>query len=167
MGYVIKFEEIFNVSMTITNQFGARLTALNNLSNAIEKLINCTSFTGKSAESIKVYFKEVHGTLICGIIELLQLIQSNYLLYFNEYYYIEGSREAVITEETLNNVINTSEQLLYDMLECKSEFVYKVREINDIYFPGNPDIQYLLDHILWARESLESYRDKIEEHERF
>ena len=54
------------------------------------------SFQGETADSINLYFNEVHGYILAGLYELMEISKRNFLMYKNDYYELIDSSDVFV-----------------------------------------------------------------------
>ncbi len=120
MGYVISYESLRDIfeqmSSMISSIMNERLPKINEV---LLEYIYEEGIQGKTADTIKTYLIETHGTILIGIDSVLKQFLAKFVLYQNGYYEIDSNRDTVIDEnylEDLKEVVNMKVHIKEDLM---------------------------------------------------
>ncbi len=132
MGYHVKIQELMDVQNQALAKIGEWSSQLDGISHALQTIADSTAIQGKTAESIKSYLAEVHVPLVLSLQQMLNEYQMRLSLYADGYYQVDGSYQAEIPEDTLEE----QQQLLQtdrDGFQTLNDAIHSTLDsINDI-----------------------------------
>ena len=120
MSYHVKFNDITSMhiqTQATIQQWGASIT---NLSKAVEGFARNSSLQGKAMTSAQTYMREVHGTLLQTLLQLMNDYSTSLLLYKDGYYQIDTHNHAELPEDVykgLHSDLGKSKQQFEQQLE--------------------------------------------------
>lgn len=122
MSYHIKYtskDQFYTMAAKKFNTWSSQLIYVEQKLNALS---NLQSFQGKTADSVKAYFSDVHGLLLASIRQTIQDFYCRLALFAYGYYDIDGAVAAVLSAEGMQSV--------KDLLTSEED--YLTEEINDL-----------------------------------
>ena len=159
-------------------QWGASIT---NLSKAVEGFARNSSLQGKAMTSAQTYMREVHGTLLQTLLQLMNDYSTSLLLYKDGYYQIDTHNHAELPEDVykgLHSDLGKSKQQFEQQLEqltaaklrvaglvnyqgtshTKTKFTYE-KLMKDIHHLDESINQYEEMH---ARQDLQAFKELLD-----
>ena len=139
MGYVISYESLRDmydqISLVMDSIMNERIPKINEV---LLEYINEEKIQGKTADTIKKYLGETHGTILQGIYDVSQQFLINFRLYQNGYYSIDSNRDTVINEDYVNFVDETVQNFVQRESDITSDFIKETAVISDIFTANVP-----------------------------
>ena len=131
------------------------------LASLFEKFLP-DSFQGETADSINLYFNEVHGYILAGLYELMEISKRNFLMYKNDYYeLIDASLHAVISEYELEHIADTMKRYKLELEDYHYELKQILNSVSDIVRIKEPSAEDLYDDYEAVIKYVEKLRDDI------
>lgn len=181
MSYHVKFNDITSMhiqTQATIQQWGASIT---NLSKAVEGFARNSSLQGKAMTSAQTYMREVHGTLLQTLLQLMNDYSTSLLLYKDGYYQIDTHNHAELPEDVykgLHSDLGKSKQQFEQQLEqltaaklrvaglvnyqgtshTKTKFTYE-KLMKDIHHLDESINQYEEMH---ARQDLQAFKELLD-----
>ena len=181
MSYHVKFNDITSMhiqTQATIQQWGASIT---NLSKAVEGFARNSSLQGKAMTSAQTYMREVHGTLLQTLLQLMNDYSTSLLLYKDGYYQIDTHNHAELPEDVykgLHSDLGKSKQQFEQQLEqltaaklrvaglvnyqgtshTKTKFTYE-KLMKDIKHLDESITQYEEMH---ARQDLQAFKELLD-----
>ncbi|WKB37208.1 T7SS effector LXG polymorphic toxin [Terrilactibacillus sp. S3-3] len=107
--------------------------ALSQLEAGMNDFCQMQSFTGKAADSVKAYLKEVHGPLIKGLMQAGDALQQEYKKMLDDFqHHVDNAPDAVIREEHLESVNSDLRSLQQQFESIYREMAADVQEAGDV-----------------------------------
>ena len=181
MSYHVKFNDITSMqsqTQATIQQWGASIT---NLSKAVEGFARNSSLQGKAMTSAQTYMREVHGTLLQTLLQLMNDYSTSLLLYKDGYYQIDTHNHAELPEDVykgLHSDLGKSKQRFEHQLEQLT--AAKLRVAGLVNFQGTShtktkftyeklmkDIKHLDESItqyeeMHARQDLQAFKELLD-----
>lgn len=106
MGYRILFDDLTVAQSVTTQSFNSCSETLGKLSEHVNFFTNLPSLSGQTADRMKSYLAEVHGTLFTSIGELLTEYQTRFILYKDDTFQLDSDLHAELDEETFDSLLS-------------------------------------------------------------
>ena len=140
MTYYISHVDLVDLHIDLTRYSGRLADDLNALSAAVNMLQDDTSIAGQFAEGAKSYFREVHGTFICGLQNLLLAMNDRYSAYFDEHFAFDGDEAAQYDSLMFEDVEKRWAAARPGFEEAHDEFKAILASMADLVEGGTPGI---------------------------
>ena len=144
MGYKVNFDALDSFNSGVNSQLKTWSEELINISNAVTVIINSTNMSGAGADSIRIYFENVHGMIFSLFDKLLANQQSNCFLYKRDYFSnIDSGLHAVINEDELSGIsrdIKSHNNRAIAVEGCISDALSRVKDIFYISYKDVGDV---------------------------
>ena len=163
--YKIQNNSMDQLYQSVSAKFATWNEELTGLANIYKKIIETEECNGKTAEAIKAYFSEVHGTLLYAIQQALSAYQINLLLYKTGYYEIDTDTKAILPQEIIKDVKNRLSTEYENLTTISSTIGASLNSISDIINIPNPTINRLSTELYGMKTELGDFDARIETYE--
>ncbi|HEL0091253.1 TPA: hypothetical protein TT920_001550, partial [Streptococcus equi subsp. zooepidemicus] len=147
MSYSIKFDEISAAQQSTQTTISAWGDGMTSIQTALSALIGDSRFQGQTANAIKSYLSEVHGTLLQTLQSLMNDYSASLLLYKDGYYQIDSNSHAQLPGQvfkTLQLELRLSQAHLKDQLELLQNARAKVSDL--VHYSGVSHAKTVVDY---------------------
>ncbi|MBR6627741.1 MAG: hypothetical protein IKL04_07180 [Lachnospiraceae bacterium] len=155
-------EQLYSIVSTAVYDWNDQLSLLE---SAYTELIELESFQATAAQSAKAYLKEVHGTLVLAIQQMINNYQAELLLYKTGFYGIDSNIYACIPEEAVLKVKNTLSSEAVALSTIGQNVESSIDSVSDIFWVGKPTKYALQGVINTFNTDIEEYRLSIDDYE--
>ncbi|MBC1802842.1 T7SS effector LXG polymorphic toxin [Listeria booriae] len=139
MSYLVKYDDVTSVGAYVNGNCQTYGEQLQEISQSFTNIVGIPSLKGQAADSMKAYVGEVHGFIIQSISQLVQEIQSKFLLYKDGYYNtIDADNHAKLDENILESTLTFFRQstnnfdIEHGKLEEVIQSVYDIINVSNI-----------------------------------
>ncbi|MBC1523888.1 hypothetical protein HB884_06665 [Listeria booriae] len=139
MSYLVKYDDVTSVGAYVNGNCQTYGGQLQEISQSFTNIVGIPSLKGQAADSMKAYVGEVHGFIIQSISQLVQEIQSKFLLYKDGYYnMIDADNHAKLDENILESTLTFFRQstnnfdIEHGKLEEVIQSVYDIINVSNI-----------------------------------
>ncbi|MBC2103442.1 T7SS effector LXG polymorphic toxin [Listeria booriae] len=139
MSYLVKYDDVTSVGAYVNGNCQTYGGQLQEISQSFTNIVGIPSLKGQAADSMKAYVGEVHGFIIQSISQLVQEIQSKFLLYKDGYYNtIDADNHAKLDENILESTLTFFRQstnnfdIEHGKLEEVIQSVYDIINVSNI-----------------------------------
>ncbi|MBC2304261.1 T7SS effector LXG polymorphic toxin [Listeria booriae] len=139
MSYLVKYDDVTSVGAYVNGNCQTYGGQLQEISQSFTNIVGIPSLKGQAADSMKAYVGEVHGFIIQSISQLVQEIQSKFLLYKDGYYNtIDADNHAKLDENILESTLTFFQQstnnfdIEHGKLEEVIQSVYDIINVSNI-----------------------------------
>ncbi|MBC1918588.1 hypothetical protein HCJ46_07460 [Listeria booriae] len=139
MSYLVKYDDVTSVGAYVNGNCQTYGEQLQEISQSFTNIVGIPSLKGQAADSMKAYVGEVHGFIIQSISQLVQEIQSKFLLYKDGYYNtIDADNHAKLDENILESTLTFLRQstnnfdIEHGKLEEVIQSVYDIINVSNI-----------------------------------
>ncbi|MBC2022205.1 hypothetical protein HCA81_14205 [Listeria booriae] len=139
MSYLVKYDDVTSVGAYVNGNCQTYGGQLQEISQSFTNIVGIPSLKGQAADSMKAYVGEVHGFIIQSISQLVQEIQSKFLLYKDGYYNtIDADNHAKLDENILESTLTFFQQSTnnfdaeHGKLEEVIQSVYDIINVSNI-----------------------------------
>lgn len=167
MGFHVDFDSL---DLLYSGLYGNACTwneSLTALNNNVKTLVASTNMSGIGADNLKLYFENVHGSIISILYTLISAHINNCLLYVHDYQSgIDNSLHAVIDEKELCEITSELEQIIHNANDIDSAInlsLSSVSDIIDVDCPGFNNILFYEEQIKYRSQLLRSDISYLEE----
>ena len=160
--YKIKYEAMDELCVTMNSRISEWSKQLDAWEKAYTKLVEMSDFKGKTAEAIKDYFTQVHGTILWSIRNAMSRLQSDFLIYKKDYYDIEEKNDAVLTREKIINLKKIMNNELGALDVIDTDISESFKHIADIYDGRKPYSEALFQSIKIPRDIAKNLDENIQ-----
>ncbi|MBC1795990.1 hypothetical protein HCA55_04585 [Listeria booriae] len=139
MSYLVKYDDVTSVGAYVNGNCQTYGEQVQEISQSFTNIVGIPSLKGQAADSMKAYVGEVHGFIIQSISQLVQEIQSKFLLYKDGYYNtIDADNHAKLDENILESTLTFFRQSTnnfdaeHGKLEEVIQSVYDIINVSNI-----------------------------------
>ncbi|MBC2258107.1 T7SS effector LXG polymorphic toxin [Listeria booriae] len=139
MSYLVKYDDVTSVGAYVNGNCQTYGGQLQEISQSFTNIVGIPTLKGQAADSMKAYVEEVHGFIIQSISQLVQEIQSKFLLYKDGYYNtIDADNHAKLDENILESTLTFFRQstnnfdIEHGKLEEVIQSVYDIINVSNI-----------------------------------
>lgn len=143
MSYHIKYTSKDEFYGMAAKKFNTWLAQLTYVEQKLNKLSVMTEFQGATADAVKSYFFDVHGTLLLGLRQAIQDFYCRLAFFAYGYYNIDGAYSAVLPEEALLDVkafISDEENYISEEIADLSGVLTRISDILSLSTPNTADV---------------------------
>lgn len=134
--YVIDFNTFTTMAKQLEGNCAKWGEKLATVSTNVEWLINCNEIQGVGAQSLKLYFQEVHSVIIGQLCNLVEVHKGNYAVYRSKYTtQVDTDIMALIKKKELDRVSKSVSDTKTKFSNINSEVSRNLNSISDIYTP--------------------------------
>ncbi len=126
MGYHIKMQELAETGRQLVRQTEEWRKQLQAVRACVQDFIQDPGCSGRAAESMKAYMKEVHLTLLDWMLTNIASYRSSLVLYINGYREIEADQNAEVSQDVL-------EEELEFLTQGKAAYEQTAEELGQVY----------------------------------
>ncbi len=126
MGYHIKMQELAETGRQLVRQTEEWTKQLQAVRACVQDFIQDPGCSGRAAESMKAYMKEVHLTLLDWMLTNIASYRSSLVLYINGYREIEADQNAEVSQDVL-------EEELEFLTQGKAAYEQTAEELGQVY----------------------------------
>lgn len=126
MGYHIKMQELAETGRQLVRQTEEWTKQLQAVRACVQDFIQDPGYSGRAAESMKAYMKEVHLTLLDWMLTNIASYRSSLVLYINGYREIEADQNAEVSQDVL-------EEELEFLTQGKAAYEQTAEELGQVY----------------------------------
>jgi len=161
----IKYTDIQTLVLEYRSKLGSVIYELENLSDNITAFTEDTDMTGQAADNIKDYFREVHQTLISGIITAAQALLLESAAYMSGYDKIDGSEDFTYKENAAGQLRKEFQLQEKQADECHDVVKNTLEDISDIVELDEPNIRAIESNIGDGIKAIEALSEMVTAHE--
>ncbi|MBO5460394.1 MAG: hypothetical protein J5983_01180 [Ruminococcus sp.] len=161
MGFKVGFDDLRGINEVTSQKLSSWQDDLVDLQGGIQKLVDLDSFKGKTADSVKAYYNEVHYLMMSSINTALMDFMVKYLLYTDGYYDIDTDHHAKLNEETMNSAKKQYEKSMTNLSGVQTDLRNALNEVSDIFYVGVPGTSSLEDYHEEAISKITTTIDKV------
>lgn len=148
MGYEIKMSEVIDMRKVVLAAYAAYETEIAAIDAARVNLMDPGVMEGKTADAISMYLNEVHGAIEYTLEQALTELKDRVVVYENGFANVDGSNEAHITQDSLENVqqrVNGNMDEFVGYVTRLSGILESVSDIYPTYMPGTGEVSNKYD----------------------
>lgn len=165
MAVYIRYEDIRTVIDESSRRFSQWQEILTQCQDKMKKLTDMEHFSGETADSIRCYFDEVHGTLIQMINSVFMDFSGKFILYRDGYYEIDGNKNTVIKENVLDEGMNKYKNLKNGFEDLASNIIDTINSISDIASIPRPDGSSAVSRMKNIRTKMDELIQEVTDYE--
>ncbi|BDR52715.1 hypothetical protein KIM372_06220 [Bombiscardovia nodaiensis] len=106
MSFIVYGEDIDRLLSSVSSYYQQVEKAVSAIGGGVDSLSSLEGFTGATAESVKAYFAEVHGSVLQAMVSLLREALTRAGLYDHGYFAIDAAKSFHLEDGTLSRVSN-------------------------------------------------------------
>ncbi|MBC1896207.1 T7SS effector LXG polymorphic toxin [Listeria booriae] len=166
MSYLVKYDDVTSVGAYVNGNCQTYGGQLQEISQSFTNIVGIPSLKGQAADSMKAYVGEVHGFIIQSISQLVQEIQSKFLLYKDGYYNtIDADNHAKLDENILESTLTFFQQSTnnFDAEHGKLEEV--IQSVYDIINVSNISAYAVQDDYQQTTKQVSELKQKVGQYE--
>lgn len=165
MGYYVKMQELLETGHRLVRQTEEWKKQLEAVRSCVQDFIRDPGCSGRAAESMKAYMKEVHLTLLDWMLANIASYRSSLIMYVNGYREIEPDPGAKISQDVLEEELEflIREKAAYEQTAEELRQVY--RELRGVMDIGADTCDGLSDQYDAAIRYVEKVRCDVGEYE--
>ena len=134
--YVIDFNTFTTMAKQLEGNCANWSVKLGTLSTDVEELINSNEIQGVSANSLKLYFQEIHSVIIGQLFRLCEVHKGNYAIYRSKYTtQVDTDIMALIKKTELDRVSKSISNTKSTFSNIDGAISRSLNSISDIYTP--------------------------------
>ncbi len=166
MGYKVDMNEMYTVEQSCSAVSAQWSENAMQVFDAINGLNTYAGFQGASADSIKSYFMEVHGSILSALFEIFNTYRQTFFLYRDGYNKdIDSSIYAVLKEDELRKFKNTYIRLEQELSSRSRDLSNTIRSVDYIISLPVPSAASVLDNYRDLYTRAEKLDEKIRNYE--
>lgn len=151
----IRYEDIRTVMDESSSRFSQWQEVMEDCQKNMEELTQMDQFSGAAADSIRCYLQEVHGMLMTMIASVFQDFSSRFILYRDGYYDIDGNKNTVLSQETLEKGMEKYKKMKSQWETFSDGVVSTVNSVSDIAYVPCPRGETVINAIGKIYEKLD------------
>lgn len=143
----IRYEDIRTVMDESSSRFNQWQEVMEECRKNMEELTQMDQFSGAAADSIRCYLQEVHGMLMTMIASVFQDFSSRFILYRDGYYDIDGNKNTVLSQATLEKGMEKYKNMKSQWEAFGNSVENTVNSVSDIAYLPCPREDTVVDAI--------------------
>lgn len=153
MGFKVDYGVLNELDYGMNSQCSLWQNGLENMDSTVTILTASANLSGNAADNIKAYFKNVHGTIISLLGELIYLHSASFKAYKSEYQSgIDTDLHAIISSDELERVRNVLKSNNDIAIAIDEELTSVLSEVRDLFCVAHRDISDTADANIAAKE---------------
>ena len=98
---LLKYREIVAFYFDANNKIGTALQKIDEMEKSLSSFLESSSYEGETANSIKSYFNEIHGSMLSSIKTTAQRVQDDMARYKAGFYAIDAYTNFILDQDII------------------------------------------------------------------